>query len=236
MFEFDPHTHSIASGHASSSTITDIAKRAFDLHLQMVGITDHGPASVHSAKAAYFRSLARAPRKRCGAEILYGVELNILDNDGTVDLDDEILKQLDYAIISMHRPTKKPGTVEENTFSYIHAMEHPRVKIIGHPDDVKFPVDYEALVVAAKHYGVLIEINNCSLSPDGYRGDVRQNISQILHFCRKYDHPIVLSSDSHGTEHVGDFRYALEAVRNASFPDDLILNYSVKKFKSFIEA
>lgn len=235
MFEFDPHTHSIASGHASSATITDLAKKAADVGLNMLGITDHAPGTPCSGKSAYFRNLAYAPKKRCGIEILYGVELNILDKNGTVDLEDEILETLDYAIISMHVPNYKSGSVEDNTFAYINAMKHPKVKIIGHPEDVKFPIDFEALIVAAKHFGVAIEINNSSLSPNGYRGDVRDNVRTILQLCKKYNAPIVLSSDSHGVSDVGNFQYALELVKECGFPEENILNCSSKKFKSFIE-
>ena len=180
MFEFDPHLHCIASGHGTTDTITDLAKQAARKHLNMIGLTDHGPATMHSGHVSYFRNLRYAPKKRCGVEILYGVELNILDYNGTVDLDDEVLDGLDYAIVSMHLPNVKPGSVKENTFAYVNAMRHPKVKIIGHCDDTRYPVDYEALLVAAKHYGVAIEINNSSLSPDGYRGDVRENVRTIL--------------------------------------------------------
>ncbi len=235
MFEFDPHTHSIASGHVSKSTIADIAKEAASRGFSMVGITDHGPATVCASRASYFRNLAHAPRRRCGIEVFYGVELNILDYEGSVDLDDETLAGLDYAIVSMHKPMYKSGTIEENTFAYVNAMKHPKVKIIGHCDDTRFPVDYEALTVAAKHYGVALEINNSSLSPNGYRGDVRQNNRDILKYCKKYNHPIVLGSDSHGAKGVGDFQYALEIVRECGFPENLILNTSSKNFKSFIE-
>lgn len=235
MFEFDPHTHSVASGHVSKSTIADLAKKAASLGFSMLGITDHGPATMCSGKAAYFRNLAYAPKKRCGIGILYGVELNILDDKGTVDLNDEILTNLDYAIISMHLPNIKPGTVEENTFAYVNAMAHPKVKIVGHCEDTRYPVDYEALVIAAKHYGIALEINNSSLSPEGYRGDVKENVRIILNLCKKYQHPVVLSSDSHGVKHVGDFQYALEMVHECDFPTGLILNYSAKRFKSFIE-
>ena len=183
MFEFDPHTHSIASGHGSQATITDLAKKASRIGLKAIGITDHGPATLCSSRASYFRNLAYATKKRCGVDILYGVELNILDKEGTVDLDDEILKTLDYAIISMHAPTYKSGSIEENTFAYVNAMKHPHVKIVGHPEDTKFPVDFEALIVAARHFGVAIEINNSSLSPEGYRGDVRERIRLILELC-----------------------------------------------------
>lgn len=234
MFEFDPHIHSIASGHAGRNTITDLAKKAASVGLKAIGITDHGPATLGSSRASYFRNLTYAPKKRCGVEILYGVELNILDKDGTVDLDDEILKTLDYAIISMHQPNYKSGSMEENTFAYVNAMKHPRVKIVGHPEDVKFPIDFEALIVAAKHYGVAIEINNSSLSPEGYRGDVHENVRAIFEMCKKHECPVVLSSDSHGIKHVGDFSNIHEMVRECCFPGDLILNRSLETFKKFI--
>ena len=234
MFEFDPQLHCIASGHGTTDTITDLAKQAARKHLNMIGLTDHGPATMHSGHVSYFRNLRYAPKKRCGVEILYGVELNILDYNGTVDLDDEVLDGLDYAIVSMHLPNVKPGSVKENTFAYVNAMRHPKVKIIGHCDDTRYPVDYEALLVAAKHYGVAIEINNSSLSPDGYRGDVRENVRTILELCKKYEHPVILSSDSHGAKHVGDFQYAMEMVQEAGFPEKLILNRSSQEFREFI--
>lgn len=235
MFEFDPHTHSVASGHMSKSTIADLAKKAASLGFSMIGITDHGPATMCAGKAAYFRNLAYAPKKRCGIEILYGVELNILDYNGTVDLPEDILNNLDYAIISMHLPNIKPGTAEENTFAYVNAMRHPKVKIVGHCEDTKYPIDYEAIAIAAKHYQIALEINNSSLSPKGYRGDVRDNVRSILAMCKKHQVPVVLSSDSHGTKHVGDFTYALEMIEECNFPAGLILNYSAKRFKDFIE-
>jgi len=235
MFEFDPHTHSIASGHGSYATITDLAKKASRMGLKAIGITDHGPATLCSSRASYFRNLAYATKKRCGVDILYGVELNILDKEGTVDLDDEILKTLDYAIISMHAPTYKSGSIEENTFAYVNAMKHPHVKIVGHPEDTKFPVDFEALIVAARHFGVAIEINNSSLSPEGYRGDVRESIRLILELCKKHECPVVLSSDTHGDKHVGDFTYALQMIQECDFPESLIWNCSLEEFRKFIK-
>ena len=67
--------------------------------------------------------------------MLYGAEVNILDQEGKLDLDDEILESLDYVIASMHRPIFKSGTADENTRAYIKAMENPNVNIIGHCDD-----------------------------------------------------------------------------------------------------
>lgn len=233
--EFDIHTHTIASGHGSTATITDMAKAAAAHNLKMLGITDHGPATLGGGRVSYFRSLAYARKKRLGIEILYGAEVNILDNNGKLDLEDAILEKLDYAIASIHKPVKKPGTLEENTAAYIAAMQNPSVRIIGHCDDEKYPVDHLAIVKAAMKYDVLLEINNSSLSPDGYRGDTRFNDLMILNLCRHFHYPVVLASDSHGTKHVGDFSYALELAKLAGMPESLIMNYSMKAFKCFLE-
>lgn len=235
FIEFDIHTHTIASGHGSTATITDMAKAASARQLKMLGISDHGPATLGGGRISYFRSLPYAQRKRLGIDMLYGAEVNILNNNGKLDLDDSILKNLDYVIASIHKPVKKPGTIEENTAAYISAMKNPYVTIIGHCDDVKYPVDYLAIVQAAMEHHVLLEINNSSLSPDGYRGDTRFNDLMILNLCKHFNYPVILASDSHGKKHVGDVSYALEAARLAEMPKELIMNYSARKFRQFLE-
>ncbi|MCI9441577.1 MAG: phosphatase [Ruminococcus sp.] len=231
---FDIHTHTIASGHGSTATITDMAKAAAAHGLKLLGISDHGPATPGGGKPSYFRSLAHAPKKRLGVEMLYGAEANILDNEGTLDLENDILEHLDYVIASIHKPVKKPGTIEENTAAYIAAMKNPYVCIIGHCDDVKYPVDYPAVVQAAMEHHVLLEINNSSLSPEGYRGDTRYNDLMILNLCMHYHYPVILASDSHGPGHVGDVSCALELAKKAELPEQLILNYSARELKCFL--
>ncbi len=233
-YEFDVHTHTIASGHGSSATMTDMAKAAQAAGLKMIGISDHGPKTLGGGRVSYFRSLAFAQPKRLGVRMLYGAEANILNIEGKLDLEDSILEKLDYVIASIHRPVFKCGTKAENTAAYIHAMENPYVNIIGHCDDQKFPVDYFALFQAAMKNHVLLEINNSSLSPDGYRGDTRYADLILLNLSRYFNYPVLFSSDSHGTKHVGDFRYAEELAKLAEVPDDLILNYSVRKFMGFL--
>lgn len=234
FISLDIHTHTIASGHASTATITDMAKAAAANNLTLLGISDHGPATFGGGRPSYFRSLSHAQKKRFGIEMLYGAEVSILDNKGKLDLDNSILKDLDYVIASIHKPSKKPGTIEENTTAYIEAMKNPHVCVIGHCDDERYPVDYLALVKAAMEHDVLLEINNSSLSPEGYRGDTRFNNLMILNLCRHFHYPVLLSSDSHGTKHVGDCTYAQELVKLAEMPGDLILNYSPHKLKSFL--
>ena len=234
-FEFDIHTHTIASGHGSSATITDMAKAAKKNGLAMLGISDHGPATLGGGRTSYFRNLSHAQRSRLGIDMLYGVEANITDKDGKLDLSNEIMSGLDYVIASMHRKNIKPGTTSENTTAYIKAMENPYVRVLGHCDDIHFPVDHLQIVRAAMANHVLIEINNSSLSPDGYRGDTRFNVLMFLNLCKYFNYPVVLSSDSHGTKHVGDFEHAMKMCKLAEMPNHLIMNYSTHKFKEFID-
>jgi len=231
----DIHTHTIASGHATTSTITDMVKAAKNKGMELLGISDHGPATPHGGTASYFRNLAYAPKKRLGIDILYGAEVNILDSKGNLDLNNSILSNLDFAIASMHLPHYKPSSIAENTFAYIEVMKNPNIHIIGHCDDVKYPVDYHSLIKAAIKYQVLLEINESSLRPDGYRGDTHNNALTILNFCKYYNHPILLSSDSHGTSRIGNFSYALELLRTANIPNSLILNYAPKSLLEFLK-
>lgn len=229
----DLHTHTIASGHGSHDTISMIAKEAKQRGIQYLGITDHAPSITGSAGPSYFRSLPRAEKIRFGVTLLYGIELNILSYDGAVDLDYSILTTLDYAIVSLHPPCISPGTRQENTRAYIRAMRHPKVRIIGHPDDSKYPVNMEELVAAAKEHHVLPELNNSSLSPDGYRGDAALVDREMLHYCMAMNVPIIIGSDSHGKKHIGEDTYAAALLNEMHFPDQLVLNYNPKLMNEF---
>lgn len=220
----DIHTHSLASGHGSRDTITDMAGAAADASLEILGISDHGPATPGSGSSSYFRNLRLANRRLFGVNLLYGVELNILNENGDVDLDDELIETLDYALVSMHPDTFRSGSAVSNTQAFINAMRHPRVHFLGHPDDGRFPVDYERLLSAAKEHHVFPELNNSSLMPQAFRKDGLRNSATILTICKSLQLPVLLSSDSHGKSRLGDVRYILPLLEQCNFPRELIIN------------
>ena len=230
MYLSDIHTHSIASGHGTTCTISDMAKAASQKGLKLLGITDHGPATLAAGTSSYFRSLIYSPRKRFDVELLYGIELNILDFDGTIDMDEAVLQRLDLAIASLHMPCIKPGTKKENTQAFLKVMENPYVDIIGHPGDPRYAVDYRELFRMAKETGTLLEINNASLTPGGFREGSRENIKKILLMSMEEGQPVVLGSDAHFYRNVGDFSYAEDLLRELQFPEELILNNTPEKF------
>ena len=65
----DLHTHSLSSGHGSNDTITDMAKAAAKSGIQILGISEHGPATAGSVKPSYFRSLKDILKKDCYLEV-----------------------------------------------------------------------------------------------------------------------------------------------------------------------
>jgi len=234
MFDYDIHTHSMASGHGSKNTIADMAKKASSIGINLLGVSDHGPKMAGSADESYFRSLKLAPRNRCGITVLYGIEANILDSEGSLDISDDILKDLDYCIASLHAKIFKPASMEENTSAYLKAMDNPYVKIIGHPDDGIYPVCYERLVKKVKEKGILIELNNASLYEHSYRINARENCKSILKLCEKYSQPIIFSSDSHGIKRIGSFSSCEELVEEINFPKELIISSSDELLKFIV--
>ena len=142
---------------------------------------------------------------------------------------------MDLVIASLHLPCFAKGATKETyTEAYLKVMENPYVNIIGHPDDGRIPVDYEKIVEAAAKYGKILEVNNSSLTPGGFRQNARENQHTILELCKKYKVPVTLASDAHVDSDVGNVRYSLEVVRECGFPEELIVNTSIEKLKKYI--
>lgn len=225
----DIHTHAVASGHAYS-TVDENLRWAAEQGLQLVALTDHAPAMKDTTCHAYFANLHVLPKELHGVRLLKGIELNILDFDGTIDMDEAVLQRLDLAIASLHMPCIKPGTKKENTQAFLKVMENPYVDIIGHPGDPRYAVDYRELFRMAKETGTLLEINNASLIPGGFREGSRENIKKILLMSMEEGQPVVLGSDAHFYRNVGDFSYAEDLLKELQFPEELILNNTPEKF------
>ena len=234
QFELDTHTHTIASAHAYS-TIQEMAQAAAGKGLKLLAITDPAPSLPDSSPKLHFMGYHVLPKELYGVQMMYGVELNIMDSNGTVDLEEDILKRQDLCIASYHTMCTPAGTKEENTNAYLRVMENPYVNIIGHPEDGYIPVDFEALVEQAKKQHVLLEVNNSSLKAAFYRLNTHENMLTMLGLCRKLEVPVSIGSDAHFSGAVGAFPEAEKVLREADMPEWLIANTDVKKFRRFLE-
>lgn len=231
----DLHTHTIMSGHAYN-TLYEMLRSASEKGVQLLGSTEHAPNMPGTCHEYYFLNLRVIPREVYGVKLMMGCELNIIDYDGTVDLKERFLKKLDFAIASLHDPCYKSGTIEQNTAAYLGAMKNPFIHIIGHPDDGRFPVDYEKLVLGAKEHHVLLEMNSSSLHPSSSRVNARENYQSMLTYCRQYQVPIILNSDAHSEADVGNHARAITLLEEINFPEELVVNSSIEKAAEFIPA
>ena len=230
----DTHTHTIASGHAYN-TIDEMTRKAAELGVYNLGITEHAPKMWGSCNLLYFSNLKVVPREKFGVRRYMGCEANIMDFDGKLDLPDKILAQMDLVIASFHTPCIKAGSVEENTQALINVIKNPYVHIIGHPDDSRYPIDMEAVVKAAKEYHKLLELNNTSLKPNGPRIDARANDIEMLELCKKHDVCISLGSDAHIEEDICNFANCEELLKEVCFPESLIVNFDMELFREYLK-
>ena len=229
----DLHTHTIASGHAYS-TIEAMIKAAEQKGIRLFGITEHAPKMPGTCSELYFNNLRVLERKHGEMYTLFGAELNIMDMEGHVDLPERTLKQMDLCVASMHGPCFHPGTIEENTKTYLNVMKNPYVNIIGHPDDARFPIDYKELVLGAKEHHVLLEVNNSSLLPTSYRGNPRESYEKMLAYCKEYQVPVIMDSDAHADNAVGNHREAVNVLESVEFPEELIANTSTELIRQYL--
>ena len=143
-YVIDLHTHTIASGHGYSTLKENIEYAKLN-GIKILGMSEHAPALPGGPHPYFLQNYKCIPREYDELKLLCGVEANIIDLNGTLDVDIETLEMMEYCIASMHVPCVTPGTREENTNAAIMAMCNPYVKILGHPDDARFPLDYQKI-------------------------------------------------------------------------------------------
>lgn len=173
------------------------------------------------------------PREHEGVHLVRGVEANILDYTGKLDMPDDTLDWLDWVIASMHDLVLTPATKEEHTACWLAIAENPLVDVIGHCGDPRYAFDLDVVMPAFKKHGKIVEINSHS-----FEGRAGSNIGcrNVALACMKYGVPVVVSSDAHFVNHVGYFKYALEMLESISFPKELILNADEEAFGACIRS
>lgn len=233
--EIDTHAHTLVSGHAYN-TMREMVQMAAEKGLKGLALTEHAPKMPGSTNLYYFENLGVVPRKMYGIDVLLGSELNILDAAGSVDLPKSVLRKLDIAIASIHTLCFEDEWKKEPvTEAYLNAMENPWIDVIGHPDDGRFPVDYPTIVKKAKETGTLLELNNSSLRPGGFRQNTKENAIEMLRCCKELGAKIVLGSDAHVDASIADCTWSEPVLREVDFPEELIVNTSIVKLKEALK-
>jgi len=228
----DMHVHTLASGHAYS-TLYEYVMYAKKNGIQLFAQTDHGPAMPGGAHEYHIGNQIVLPRVIDGIEVLRGVEANILDVSGNIDIREVYLKRLDYVVASLHPPVIKPASIEDNTNALINAMKNPYVDAIAHSGNPKFPIDIERFVTAAKEEHVLIEINNSSFTSASRKGST-DNCIKIAKFANAIGAHIVAGSDAHIYCDLGKFDKVHDVFNEIGMKEELVVNTSINRLKDYL--
>jgi len=227
----DLHIHSIASGHAFS-TIREVALIAKQKKLAYIGFAEHGPSMPGGPSPIYFEARGHFPKRIDQVQLFFGAEVDILDENSTLDLSNHVLKKIDYGIVSLHPQVYRGKTLSDYTSILLRTFENPYLNIIAHLGNPRYPVDYPLVVKEAVKNNKIIEINNSSfhVSRKGSWGNCKIIAEEVM----KQGGFIVVNSDAHYCEEVGDYTLALDLLGDIGFPKEKIINASEETLRCFM--
>jgi DNA polymerase (family X) len=208
----DLQMHTTASDGRNS--IEEMAEAARDLGYEYIALTDHSKAVTVANGLDEKRTLEqikkiRAAEKRVdGIHLLASSEVDIL-KDGSLDLDDEVLAQLDLVLVSVHSYMNLDRSAM--TERILAAVENPYTQILAHPTGRlvlrrdPYAYDMEKIFDACREHGVIVE---CNAHPD--RLDLRDS---QLRLAKERGLKVVISTDSHATAHLKLMKYGVLTAR-----------------------
>lgn len=229
----DTHCHTISSGHAYS-TLEEMVKAAKKQGLFAIAVTDHSLRMVGAPEEIYFENLRILPEYIDGIRVIRGIEANVCDYEGNLDTTKNILNSVEWVVASMHPQVLdvEKGSEEKCTNAWLNVAKNPRVNVIGHSGQEKFKFDYEKVIKEFKKNGKLVEINNSSFK---VRPGSEENCKLIAKLCKENEVPIIVNSDAHFSSLVGKFDNALNMLKEIDFPEELIVNSSIERFKAYLK-
>jgi DNA polymerase (family 10) len=227
----DLHMHTSASD--GRNTIHEMAEAAAACGYRYIAITDHSKNLAMTNGLDEKRALEQIERVRQvdrqlegRIRVFTGIEVDILA-DGSLDLDDEVLAQMDVVIASVH--SRFEQSREEMTDRVLKAMENPYVRILGHPTGrlllrrEPFALELGTVLRRAAELGVAVEHNAAPERLDLCDRDLR--LAKELG-CR-----IVIDSDSHDARNLGRMEYGLRQLRRAWLgPEDVLNTLGAEEF------
>jgi len=219
----DVHMHTVETD--GRNTIEEMAEGAGERGYEYMAITDHSKNLAFANGLTDERALAHIERIRAvekkmkGIRIFAGIEVDIL-GDGSLDLSDSVLEQMDIVIASVHSLFNQDRATM--TDRLLKAIANPNTSLIGHPtgrlllrrDAYQF--DLDAVLKAAAKHKVAMELNSY---PD------RLDLSDVhLRMAKQHGVKIVINTDSHHTSHMEKIRYGVTQARRAWLTKGDVLN------------
>ncbi|HET6781802.1 MAG TPA: DNA polymerase/3'-5' exonuclease PolX [bacterium] len=207
-----------------SDSIEAMAKAARELGYEYIAITDHSQSlkfvgGVPIDELREHVKVARRMSEKIGVTILMGTECDILP-DGRLDYPDEVLKELDVVVASVHSRLRMAE--DEMTARIVKALDNPHVDILGHPTGrllgsrEAYAVNIERLIEAAARTKTALEIN---ASPQ--RLDLSDKHARL---ARERGVPLAISTDAHTRYQLGYMEYGVAIARRAWLEPGHVIN------------
>jgi DNA polymerase (family X) len=219
----DVHMHTVETD--GKNTIEEMAAAARERGYKYMAITDHSKNLAFANGLDDARAVKHIERIRAandateGIRIFAGIEVDILA-DGSLDLSDDVLAQMDLVIASVHSHFNQ--SAQEMTDRLLKAISNSNVSIIGHPTGRillrrdAYAFDMDAVLQAAARNKVAMEQN---AYPD--RLDL---CDRHLRQAKQAGVKIVINTDSHHTSHMEKMRYGVLQARRAWLTASDVLN------------
>jgi putative hydrolase len=242
-FYGDYHTHTIYSH--GKNTIFENAFAAQKMGFKQIAITDHGFAHIafglNRKKVEKMKKEIDVLRQQFSTEILLGIESNLINKKGVVDLNEEDYDMFDIILCNFHyfiiakgfinfssfylpnlliRPFSKriPELIKKmNTKALVNAVKNNRIDVITHINTSFFVDTYEIAKVCAD-YGTFIELSGKKI------GFSDEEFLKMAETGVKF----IINSDAHKASRIGDFEIALDLLKRTNYPLEKIVNYNSK--------
>jgi DNA polymerase (family X) len=219
----DVHMHTVETD--GRNTIEEMAEAARERGYEYMAITDHSKNLAFANGLTDERALAHIERIRAAGKkmkdirIFAGIEVDIL-GDGSLDLSDSVLEQMDIVIASVHSQfTQDRATMTDRL---LKAIANPNTSLIGHPTGRQllrrdaYHFDFDAVLKAAAKHRVAMELNSY---PE------RLDLNDVhLRLAKQHGVKIVINTDSHHTSHLEKIRYGITQARRAWLQKEDVLN------------
>jgi len=207
------------------ASIEEMARACHERQYEYLAITDHSQAmamvgGLTPERAHEQWSEIEVARERVpDIEILRSAEVDIL-RDGTLDLPDDVLEELDLVVISVHSLMDQDR--KTMTDRVLRAMAHPCVDILAHPTGRQinrrepFELDVETILAAARELSVAVELN---------ANPRRLDLNDVhVHRAKELGVPVVISTDAHSPQGLSDMRFGVDQARRGWLGATDVLN------------
>ncbi len=232
MLLHDLHIHSLRSP-CGTMTYGELVQAAADLGVRSIAITDHGLGM--GLNRFTFHILAkRFPAEHLGVRVYKGIEANVLDADGTVDVPQEVLPWFDYIALGLHpiQGLWPDSGVQANTDTVLSALRrNPWIDALAHATQRTHPLDPDRLLPVMAELGVAFEVNECSHLYDKADAELT---ARWLQQAVALDVPVVTNSDAHVVTEMAQDEHIRGVLYRAGLEMDVAVNATDESVATFV--